>query len=217
MAVQPELIAAAQGGDRMAIALLLERAQPDIRRYAKYNCRTASDVDEAVQEVLILAYRKIASLRAVGAFSGWLLSVVRRTCWRLARAVGGSALPPTALSDSGRLATVNDDQLRLDLANAIQSLPEHYRQIVLMRDVDELTIDEIAQELSLSREAVKGRLHRARGLIREYLTGQQSRCTPNCSANGTRCWLRGREATNGGYCRLDVMTSRHIEVARPGR
>jgi hypothetical protein len=37
--------------------------------------------------------------------------------------------------------------------------------------VDELTIDEIAQSLSLSREAVKGRLHLARGLIREYLTG----------------------------------------------
>jgi DNA-directed RNA polymerase specialized sigma24 family protein len=50
-------------------------------------------------------------------------------------------------------------------------LPEHYRQIVLLRDVDELTIDEIAQSLSLSREAVKGRLHLARGLIREYLTG----------------------------------------------
>jgi hypothetical protein len=50
-------------------------------------------------------------------------------------------------------------------------VPEHYRQIVLLRDVDELTIDEIAQSLSLSREAVKGRLHLARGLIREYLTG----------------------------------------------
>jgi RNA polymerase sigma-70 factor (ECF subfamily) len=60
---------------------------------------------------------------------------------------------------------------RPDLTNAIQSLPEHYRQIVLLRDVDVLTIDEIAQSLSLSREAVKGRLHRARGLIREYLMG----------------------------------------------
>ncbi|MEN3375785.1 MAG: hypothetical protein V7604_1140, partial [Hyphomicrobiales bacterium] len=61
MAVQPELIAAAQAGDSNAIALLLARAQPDIRRYAQYNCRTASDVEDAVQEVLILTYRKIAS------------------------------------------------------------------------------------------------------------------------------------------------------------
>jgi RNA polymerase sigma factor (sigma-70 family) len=96
------------------------------------------------------------------------LSIVRRTCWRLARAVLGNALPLDSFSNSARLATVDDDELRLDLTNAIQSLPEHYRQIVLLRDVDELTIGEIAQSPSLSREAVKGRLHRARGLIREY-------------------------------------------------
>lgn len=170
MAMQPELVAAAQAGDEKAIALLLARAQPDIRRYAQYNCRTASDVEEAVQEVLILTYRRIASLRAVGAFSGWLLSMVRRACWRLARAVLGRAVPLDAVADSPRLASLSDDELRLDLANAIQSLPDHYRAIVMMRDVDEMTIDEIAQALSLSREAVKGRLHRARGLIREYLT-----------------------------------------------
>ena len=78
--------------------------------------------------------RKIASLRAVGAFSGWLLSIVRRTCWRLARAVLGNALPLDLFSNSAQLATV-DDELRLDRTNAIQSLPEHYRQIVLLRDV----------------------------------------------------------------------------------
>ena len=166
---EPDLIAAAQAGDNKAIGLLLARAQPDIRRYAQYSCRTASDVDEAVQEVLILIYRKIASLRAAGAFSAWLSSMVRHTCWRLARAVLGRAVSLDALADSVAFATRNDEDLRLDLINAIQSLPEHYRRIVLMRDIDEMTINEIAHALSLSREAVKGRLHRARGLIREYL------------------------------------------------
>ena len=59
--------------------------------------------------------------------------------------------------------------LRLDLADAIQSLPEHYRVIVLMRDVEELTISEIAASLQITRETVKARLHRARKLIREYI------------------------------------------------
>jgi RNA polymerase sigma factor (sigma-70 family) len=97
--------------------------------------------------------------------------MVRRTCWRLARAVLRDAVPLEAISESARVAIRDHDELRLDLANAIQSLPEHYRQIVLMRDVDELTIDEIAQAMSLSREAVKGRLHRARGLVRAHLLG----------------------------------------------
>jgi RNA polymerase sigma factor (sigma-70 family) len=169
--MDPDLIAAAQAGDSRSIALLLARSQPDIRRYARHSCKTASDVDEAVQEVLILTYRKIASLRAVGAFSAWLMSMVRRVCWRLARAVFRKALPMDGLSDSSLFATRDDQDLRLDLVKAIQSLPEHYRLIILMRDVEELTIDEIGQALALSREAVKGRLHRARGLMQEYLAG----------------------------------------------
>jgi DNA-directed RNA polymerase specialized sigma24 family protein len=60
---------------------------------------------------------------------------------------------------------------RLDLADAMPSVLEHYRQIVLRRDIDELTIEEIGEVLSVSREMVKGRLHRAWALILQYLTG----------------------------------------------
>lgn len=52
---------------------------------------------------------------------------------------------------------------------AIQSLPDHYREVVLLRDIEELSIDEIAGVLGLSRESVKARIHRARLMIREYL------------------------------------------------
>jgi hypothetical protein len=57
------------------------------------------------------------------------LSMVRRTCWRIAPAFLCNALPLDSFSNSARLATVDDAELRLDLTNAIQSLPEHYRQI----------------------------------------------------------------------------------------
>jgi DNA-directed RNA polymerase specialized sigma24 family protein len=75
---------------------------------------------------------------------------------------------PTSEFDPKATCPRNGTLVRSTLRSRV---PEHYRQIVLLRDVDELTIDEIAQSLSLSREAVKGRLHLARGLIREYLTG----------------------------------------------
>ena len=61
------------------------------------------------------------------------------------------------------------DDLRLDLSRAIQSLPEHYRAVIVMRDLEELSIDEIAGLTGLSRESVKARIHRARIIIREYL------------------------------------------------
>jgi len=56
-----------------------------------------------------------------------------------------------------------------DLSYCLESLPVHYRQILLLRDMEGLTIAELAEQLGLTREAVKARLHRARVLAREYL------------------------------------------------
>lgn len=165
------LLEAARGGDQAALLRLLAVAQPDIRRYARLSCRRADDVDDAVQETLWLLYRRLGALRALTAFSGWLLAVVRRECLRLARRGMGQSDDIEEIENDLRYASLPQDALRIDLARAIQSLPEHYREVILLRDVEEMTIDEIATVLGLSREAVKARLHRARLLIREYLHG----------------------------------------------
>ena len=136
-------------------------------RYASRSC-AISDVDDAVQEVLLALSRSLRVLRHVRALTTWMFRVVRRTCHRMARV----ALR-VDLWDDDRLAAVvgplSDDALRLSLARALQSLPAHHLQVVLLRDVEELTIGEIAARLGESRAAVKSRLHRARELAREYL------------------------------------------------
>ena len=68
-----------------------------------------------------------------------------------------------------RHCQVSDDALRIDLAKALESLPAHYLEVVLLRDFEELTIAEIAQRLEEPAGAIKSRLHRARELVREYL------------------------------------------------
>ena len=165
--VPPELVLAASEGDHDALLHLLTMAQPDIRRFAQRTCRTASDVDDAVQEALWLLTRRIGTLRVVGSFSAWLFAIVRRECLRLARRPHLTE----NLDDQAAEQVIRgpEVELRLDLAAAIQSLPGHYRVVILLRDVEERTIDEIATALGLTREAAKARLHRARGLVREYL------------------------------------------------
>ena len=164
------MMAAAMAGDRDAILALMSACNHDIKRYARRSCRTASDAEDAVQETLWILYRKIGGLREAAAFSGWLFSVVDRTCRRLAKAVRPQA-DIAALEDDRRLSTRPEAELRLDLAGGIQSLPAHYRDVLLLRDMEERTIDEIAGLLSATRETVKARLHRARTLMREYLKG----------------------------------------------
>ena len=163
----PGLVDAARCGDEKALLSLISAAQPDVRRYAARNCR-AADIDDAVQETLLLLYRRIGTLRAVTSFSAWLFAVARRACLRLLRRSIGMAGAP-AEDTEARLAQSRPEDLRIDLSRAIQSLPEHYREVILLRDIEELSIDEIASVLGLTRESVKARIHRARLMIREYL------------------------------------------------
>jgi len=163
----PALIEAARSGDEKALLSLIAAAQPDVRRYAKRNCR-AADIDDAVQETLLLLYRRVGTLRVVTSFSAWIFAVARRACLRLLRMSAGIPDEPSDAADA-RLAHLRPEDLRIDLSRAIQSLPEHYRNVILLRDIEELSIDEIAAVLELSRESVKARIHRARMMIREYL------------------------------------------------
>ena len=101
-------------------------------------------------------------------FSAWLFAVARRACLRLLRRATGAFQTPADEAEA-RLALLAPEDIRIDLSRAIQSLPEHYREVILLRDIEELSIDEIAGALGLTRESVKARIHRARLMIREYL------------------------------------------------
>jgi RNA polymerase sigma factor (sigma-70 family) len=161
------LILAAQQGDSASIEQLLIVCQPDARRYALRNCK-ASDVDDAVQESLILISRKIGGLKAVAAFSSWLFIIIKRECSKLMRAIPDHDSLDNDLVEH-QIACKTDNDLRIDLLAALESLPAHYLEVLLLRDFEELTISEISDRIGESPGAIKSRLHRARELVREYL------------------------------------------------
>ncbi|MDZ5459363.1 RNA polymerase sigma factor [Azohydromonas lata] len=160
------LVSQAMQGDALALEGLLRRTQPDLRRYARRFC-LAADVDDAVQESLIRITQRLPQLRAAAALSGWLMTMVRRECLRLARRVWREE--PSDEQLLAQLATRAEDGLRLDLARALESLPAHHLEIVLLRDFEELSLQDIAQRTGESIACIKSRLHRARTLVREYL------------------------------------------------
>ena len=161
------LINAAQSGDPVALHKLLETWYPDLRRYAQLHCQ-ASYVEDAVQETLIVVSRKIYALRNAASFSAWLFTIVKRHCHAFFRKIHLNVH-----IDEAEWAEFIDSkphpQLRLELVAALESLPEHYLHIILLRDFEELTLNEIAERLNENIPAVKSRLHRARALVREYL------------------------------------------------
>lgn len=163
------VFAAAQGGDPAALDQMLRTLQPDIRRYARRQCHRTTAIEDVVQEAMIVLYRRIGNVRDPLALAGWIFRMVTRLCMLpvlgLMRGVEGL----TGRHEADRLARMPQDELRIDLVRALESLSEPHREIVLLRDMEQMTIGEVAARLGITREAAKSRLHRARLLVREYL------------------------------------------------
>ncbi|WP_380184485.1 RNA polymerase sigma factor [Kalamiella sp. sgz302252] len=164
-----QLIAAACAGDAAAISQLLAICQPDIKRFAQRTCANKADADDAAQMALWQLYRKIGTLKTAAAFTSWLFRIVERSCHRLFRK-RQSTLFFNEVGSSNANTLQKHVELQKDLAFAIAALPENYRTVLILRDVDELTTPEVATKLAITTRAVKSRLHRARKLVRHMLT-----------------------------------------------
>ena len=160
-------LVAARGGDPGALERVLRRSRQDLRRYAEYHC-PVNDVEDAVQDSLFTVSRKLMDLRQLECFASWLFRIVKRECNRYKRATRMLMQVPITEDIIGPNYPESRGLAR-DVAQALESLPLHYREIILLRDLEGLTIEELAQQLALTRQAAKARLHRARSLAREFL------------------------------------------------
>jgi RNA polymerase sigma-70 factor, ECF subfamily len=142
-------------------------------------CGNREDAEDVLIEALLKAYRHLNQLRDSSAFRAWLAQIARRVCWQLKER---EALMPllqlSTLDEEGRELPADDPtpeaslarrQLKHVLDHAIAALPELYRAVYEMRDIEDLPGDEVARKLGISRAAMKSRLHRARDLVRAHL------------------------------------------------
>lgn len=163
------LVEAARQGDRVALEALLRAAQPHIRRHAERRC--LAHADEATQEALWTVHQKTPTLRSVIAFPAWLLRVVARICLGL---VGPLWQRIESLKEDDATAaadTVSID-LRIDLAKAVDALPDTYRAAMVMHYYEDVPVADVAARLGISEAAAKVRLHRGREAVRMRLVGQ---------------------------------------------
>ncbi len=190
-----ELVARARGGDTGAFATLVERHQRQLYRLALRMMGNDADAEEVLQETFLNAYEKLGEFRGDAAFNSWIYRIAANLALmrlrRRRRAPDGVAAQPEGAgelpagprfgSDGAYVEPPRSDwSLRADdaLANrelgsaleeAVANLPDDYRVVFLLKDVDGLSNEEIGASLGLSVPAVKSRLHRARLQLREKL------------------------------------------------
>jgi RNA polymerase sigma-70 factor (ECF subfamily) len=183
-----ELVTALQRGDPDAVEQLIDRYGAWVYRVVRRLLDDPRDAEEVTQDVFLTVARKIETFRGEAAFSSWLYRIgvnaaYQRLRVRRARPVEVSLEPLLPVfDDQGRLAgpvvdwsaRVQDPAVALEARAALEQglarLPEDYRVVVLLRDVEGLTNEDVAGILGLSVLAVKSRLHRARLALRHVLT-----------------------------------------------
>lgn len=165
------LIAAARAGDPAALARLLAQSRIDAKRYARSHCHF-HDLEDAVQEALIAIVNRLSQLKSLEAFPGWLAVTVKRECHRL-HWQQQRRTPTSATGELDEVPHSMSAEIKIDLLAALESLPPHYLEVILLRDFEERSIKEIAQEINEPVPTIKSRLHRARVMLREYLSTEE--------------------------------------------
>ena len=122
------------------------------------------DVDDLVQDVFLLAFKRIHSLREAGAFGGWLAMIARNRAVDFHRRKRETEELPENLARRETLDTEAAEALRL-----IRELPEAYRETLVLRLVEGMTGPEIAERTGLTPASVRVNLHRGMKLLREKL------------------------------------------------
>ena len=168
-----DLVRAARDGDRAAMERLLAAYQPDVRRFARRTCRTSEDADDAVQHTLVQLSTQLGTFQGLARLTSWLFTIVKNECTRLLMRTRRVSRDDAALEHA--LAPCGDVELAIALQQALARLDAELREVVLLRDVEELTGPEVAARLELTLEAMKSRLHRGRDRLRAELAVEVAR------------------------------------------
>ncbi len=170
-------------GDRAAFTKLVKELEPFVRASSFKICRDPDLADENAQDTMVNMYRKLHQFDGASKFCTWLYSIAVNNCRmkRRKRMIERSSIPIdpsdrgepeeahaelTTAEEESPMARLLTAELREILSAAIDALPEEYRAVFLLRDLEHLSTRETAEALKLSEAAVKSRLHRARQQVR---------------------------------------------------
>lgn len=186
--VDDDVLERAKAGDAKAFEEIVARYESRIYRFGYRMCGHPEDAQDVLQDTFLAALRHIGSYRGEGRFANWLYKIASSACLKKRRRRKDEPSHPLSLDaeehgeDSlplaQRLASPDPnpyeeaerEQLRAQLQAAVMQLPEHYRIVLVLRDFEHQSTAEVAEELGLNLSATKVRLHRARLMMRKYLT-----------------------------------------------
>ena len=188
-------IQAAKGGDQAAFGHLVETYQKRVYALTVRMCPTRELAEEAAQEAFLSAWQGLPFFRGDSAFSTWLYRLASNACVDLLRKESrhqGPSLDDEAVSaDTADPAPTPEKaaeqrELRTQIEAGLRSLSPEHREVLVLREIQQLSYDEIADVLSLDLGTVKSRISRGRRQLRDFLIKQGNFSAPAASKKTER-------------------------------
>ncbi len=186
--LEAELARRLIAGDQGAFDRFVEHFRAKIMRYSWLMCGNREDAEEVAQEALLKVFESFGQLREPERVRPWVFRIAKNAClmkrrksaFAPERELSLDELMPARAGDNGGKLEIADwsrlpedtamqTEMREVLRRAIGELPEMYRSVILLRDLEELSTLDTAQILDVSEDTVKTRLHRARLALRQKL------------------------------------------------
>lgn len=173
-----EVVRRVLAGETALFELLMRRHDQRVYRAVRSILRDEAEAEDAMQQTWLLAWSALPGFAGASAFSTWLVRIaVNEALGRARRRARGTAAISLAGAAEGAMGVPDDspeeraasaESSRL-LERSIDRLPQLYRTVFVLREVEQLSTAETADALGLSEDAVKVRLHRARLALRDVL------------------------------------------------
>ena len=173
---QEHIIARARRGDADAFEQLVAAYRNQVFRLALRMCGNEADADEVAQEAFLSAWKGLPNFRGESRFSTWLYQLTTHAAIDLMRREKRQAAAEdidgiTAADDGpSPQQQVERTETQREIRSALMQLPEEYRQVLLLRFMQELSYEEIGQTLKLPAGTVKSRLNRAKAQLKDILS-----------------------------------------------
>ena len=187
------MIAAILSGSTELYHELIRPYEHSVYKMALSFMKNDADAEDVAQEAFLKAFRKLADFRGHAKFSTWLISITLNEARSRLRQQKSSKtdsldagqdetghVSPAILRDWREVPTeaLERMEVREMLRSAVAGLSPIYREVLLLRDVEDLSIDETANALAITPSAVKVRLHRARIMLQKVLAPQLKSILP---------------------------------------
>ena len=169
-----ELVRAARGGDDRAFAALVRRYRDAYTRFAVRMLGDMGDADEALQSAFLRAYRNLAACHEPHRFGAWLYRIVVNECrtlaTRRARRERRLVRDAAVLERTPVQMVAQDSALRAEIQRALDTLPAEQREAFVLKHVEELSYEEMAEITGVGVSALKMRVKRGCERLRDLLT-----------------------------------------------